>query len=144
MRLFPLVLPLFALFPAAPVAAQTPERDAEADRLAAELRVEADMQTMGDLVEALAKNLGQMHWLRALCYGEGDQKWRDWAGRMIEFEAGGDGLKRSDLVRAFNAGYYQEQARHATCSPSVATDAAALAENGRSLSAMLGDPFRGE
>jgi len=38
----------------------------------AELRVEADMITMNNLVEALAKNLGQMHYLRTLCFGDTD------------------------------------------------------------------------
>jgi len=43
----------------------------------AELRVEADMQTMTNIVEALSKNLGQIHYLRTLCFGSNDQKWRN-------------------------------------------------------------------
>jgi uncharacterized protein (TIGR02301 family) len=108
----------------------------------AELRVEADMVTMNSLAEALSKNLGQLHYLRTICYGPSDQKWRDYASRMMNIETGGDGAERRQLIRAFNAGYYQEEGRHAECSKAVAADAAALAENGRSISAMLGDPFR--
>ena len=111
-------------------------------RETAERRIEADMVTMNNLVEALSKNLGQMHYLRTLCYGEGDQKWRDYAGRMIELEISGDPTRRDQLVRAFNAGYFQEQARHNACGRAVAVDAAALAENGRHLAGMLGDPYR--
>ena len=108
----------------------------------AELRVEADMVTMNSLVEALSKNMGQLHYLRTVCFGPDDQKWRDYASRMMNIETAGDSADRRQLIRAFNAGYYQEEDRHPQCSNAVATDAAALSENGRHLSAMLGDPYR--
>lgn len=108
----------------------------------AELRVEADMITMNNLVEALAKNLGQMHYLRTLCFGDVDQKWRDLATEMMDIESGNDLDEKRELIRAFNAGYYQEEGRHAQCSGSVSADAAALAENGRHISSMLADPYR--
>ena len=108
----------------------------------AELRIEADMVTMNNLVEALAKNLGQMHYLRTLCFGDSDQKWREYASQMMNIEAGEDSAERRQLIRAFNAGFYQEEGRHANCSQAVSVDAAALAENGRHISTMLGDPYR--
>ena len=108
----------------------------------AELRVEADMVTMNSLVEALSKNMGQLHYLRSICYGPSDQKWRDYASQMMNIETAGDGPDRRQLIRAFNAGYYQEEGRHSQCSNAVGADAAALAENGRHISAMLGDPYR--
>ena len=108
----------------------------------AELRVEADMITMNNLVEALAKNLGQIHYLRALCFGESDQKWRDFATEMIEIESADNADEKRDLIKAFNAGYYQEEGRHKQCSKAVSADAAALAENGRHISTMLADPYR--
>lgn len=108
----------------------------------AELRVEADMVTMNNLVEALSKNLGQMHYLRTLCFGQGDQKWRNYASDMMTIETAGDSAQRRQLIRAFNAGYYQEEGRHSRCSNAVSADAAALAENGRHISTMLGDPYR--
>ena len=111
-------------------------------REAAELRVEQDMVTMTSLVEALAKNLGQIHYLRTLCFGLNDQKWRDYGQRMMEVESGGDTDRHRQLVRAFNAGYYQEKDRHTECSREVSADVAALAENGRHISSMLGDPYR--
>jgi len=111
-------------------------------REAAELRVEADMVKMTSLVEALAKNLGQMHYLRTLCFGESDQKWRDYMAAMLDTEAPGDVAKQRELTQAFNAGFYQEKQRHSVCSQSVNADVAALAENGRSVSRMLGDPYR--
>jgi uncharacterized protein (TIGR02301 family) len=111
-------------------------------REAAELRVERDMVTMTSLVEALSKNLGQIHYLRTLCFGPNDQKWRDYGQRMMQVESEGDEERHKQLVRAFNAGYYQEKARHSSCTNEVSVDVAALAENGRHISSMLGDPYR--
>lgn len=111
-------------------------------REAAELRVEEDMVTMTSLVEALSKNLGQIHYLRTLCFGPNDQKWRDYATNMMDIESDGDDERKRQLVRAFNAGYYQEQGRHDACSNQVSVDVAALAENGRHIASMLGDPYR--
>jgi len=111
-------------------------------REAAELRVEQDMVTMTSLVEALSKNLGQIHYLRTLCFGLDDQKWRDYGQRMMTVEANGDQDRHRQLVRAFNAGYYQEKERHTECTKEVSVDVAALAENGRHISSMLGDPYR--
>jgi len=111
-------------------------------RQEAELRVEADMQQMTNIVEALSKNLGQIHYLRTLCFGSNDQKWRNYANDLMQVEAPDDAEQRRQFVRAFNAGYYQEQERHARCTNKVSVDVAALAENSRNLATMLGDPFR--
>lgn len=128
---------------ASPLTAQEePMTEAERARMAAELRVEADMVKMKNLVEALAKNLGQLHYLRTICFGPEDQKWRDYASKMMNLESGNDAARRRALVRAFNVGYYQEEERYKTCSESVSIDAAALAENGRHIASMLGDPYR--
>ena len=118
------------------------KKAAQKAREEAELRVEADMVTMNNLVEALAKNLGQMHYLRTLCFGDVDQKWRDLAAEMMDIESGKDTEEKRQLIRAFNAGYYQEEGRHSECSRAVSADAAALAENGRHISTMLADPYR--
>ena len=136
MRIFVLIA-LFAW--SLPATAQTA---AEKARLEAESRVDADMVKMNNLVEAMAKNLGQLHYLRTLCFGTSDQKWRNYASEMMNIEAGVDSARRKNLVRAFNAGYYQEKDRHFTCSEAVSVDAAALAENGRHIASMLGDPYR--
>jgi len=111
-------------------------------RETAELRIEADMQRMTNIAEALSKNLGQIHYLRTLCFGTEDQKWRNYANDMMQIEAADNPKQRSQFIRAFNAGYYQEQERHNQCSSSVSIDVAALAENSRNLAAMLGDPYR--
>ena len=131
---------------ASPAAAQDSaaerRRAALEAREQAELRVEEGMVSMTSLVEAMARNLGQMHYLRTLCFGPDDQRWRDQMAQLLELEAGAAFELRRDLTRAFNAGYYEEQGRHSGCSQAVSADVAALAENGRSLATMLGDPYR--
>lgn len=111
-------------------------------REAAELRVERDMVKMKNLVDAMSRNLGQLHFLRTLCFGTEDQKWRELANTMMNLEAGDDSSRRRQLVKSFNAGYHVEENRFETCNQSVAVDAAALAENGRHIASMLGDPYR--
>ena len=107
-----------------------------------EKRIDNNMVTMTGLVEAMSNNLGQLHFLRTLCFGTNDQKWREVASDMMTIEAPKDATYRRQLVRAFNAGYYAQKDRYEACSAAVALDVAALSENGRHLATMLGDPYR--
>lgn len=128
---------------AAPISAQQPQSgDPQKAREEAEMRVESEMVQLNSIVEAMAMNLGQLHYLRTLCFGLDDQKWRNYAGQMIEVESPDDEERRGNLIQAFNKGYYIEQDRHKACSQDLALDVAALAENGRQLAGMLGDPYR--
>lgn len=107
-----------------------------------ENRIDKNMVTMTGLVEAMSNNLGQLHFLRALCFGNDDQKWRVTASDMMKIEAPADAAYRRQLIRAFNAGYYAQKDRYTSCTTAVALDVAALSENGRHLATMLGDPYR--
>ena len=60
----------------------------------------------------------------------------------MTMESGSDTGRKRQLVSSFNKGYYLEQNRFDTCTKDVSIDAAALAENGRNLASMLGDPYR--
>ena len=105
-------------------------------------RIEKDLTTMTDLPEAMANILGQLHYLRTLCFSNNDQKWRSKAAEMMRLEAKDNAAYHQQLIRAFNAGYYGQEARYSKCNKAVAIDVAALAETGRRLSIMLGDPYR--
>ena len=107
-----------------------------------ENRIDKNMMSMTGLVEAMANNLGQLHFLRTLCFGSDDQKWRKAAADMMRIEAPDNPAYHRQLIRAFNAGYYAQEDRNETCTQTVALDVAALSENGRRLSVMLGDPYR--
>lgn len=134
-----LASPLFTLSALAQTESESKEPDA---REQAESRIDDNMVTMGGLVEALANNLGQLHYLRTLCFSDDDQQWRKTANNMMDIEASKDSSRRRQLVRSFNAGYYEQKERYEECVNTVAVDVAALAENGRRLSIMLGDPYR--
>ena len=64
----------------------------------------------GQLVE-LSEVLGGSHYLRILCDGRGDQRWRDYMRGVIEREPSYNAL----LVEGFNRGYRNEEARFPTC-----------------------------
>lgn len=143
------VLLIFTFLLAVPATAQTmtetieqPTIDPNATTRQLENRIDQNMVTMTGLVEAMSNNLGQLHFLRALCFGSDDQKWRISASNMMQIEAPNDVSYRRQLIRAFNAGYYAQKDRYTSCTTEVALDVAALSENGRHLSTMLGDPYR--
>ena len=121
---------------------EQPALDPQATTGYLENRIDKNMVTMTGLVEAMSNNLGQLHFLRTLCFGSEDQKWRVEASNMMQIEAPNDVSYRRQLIRAFNAGYYAQKNRYTSCTTKVALDVAALSENGRHLSTMLGDPYR--
>lgn len=111
-------------------------------RESVEARLAAEMVNMPNMAEALSKNLGQLHYMRRLCFGKSDQTWRDYARSMMNIEAPNDQDRKAKLIKAFNEGFYEQQDRFANCSENVSIEAAAIAENGRHLASMLGDPYR--
>jgi uncharacterized protein (TIGR02301 family) len=64
----------------------------------------------GQLVE-LAEVLGGSHYLRILCEGRGDQRWRNYMRGVIEREPNYNAV----LVEGFNRGYRNEEARFPVC-----------------------------
>jgi uncharacterized protein (TIGR02301 family) len=64
----------------------------------------------GQLVE-LSEVLGGAHYLRILCEGRGDQRWRNYMRGVIEREPRYNAL----LVEGFNRGYRNEEARFPVC-----------------------------
>ena len=62
------------------------------------------------LVE-LAEVLGGSHYLRVVCEGRGDQRWRDYMRGVIQREPEYNAL----LVEGFNRGYRNEEARFPVC-----------------------------
>lgn len=62
------------------------------------------------LVE-LSEVLGGSHYLRVLCEGRGDQRWRNYMRGVIDREPEYNAL----LVEGFNRGYRNEEARFPVC-----------------------------
>jgi len=87
----------------------------------------------------LAEILGGAHYLRILCEGRGDQRWRDYMRGVMQREPN----YNSTLVEGFNRGYRDEEARFPTCDETTRQMEAELRARGlrvsRGLSARHGD-----
>lgn len=93
---------LLAATTAAPASAQQQPQPGQAAR--------GEDWYRGQLVE-LSEVLGGSHYLRILCDGRGDQRWRDYMRGVIEREPQYNAV----LVEGFNRGYRNEEARFPTC-----------------------------
>lgn len=93
---------------AAPASAQrNPQPSAQPE---SEQTLHGDEWYRGQLVD-LSAVLGGSHYLRILCEGRGDQRWRDYMRGIIEREPDYNAV----LVEGFNRGYREEEARFPEC-----------------------------
>ena len=87
----------------------------------------------------LGEVLGGTHYLRILCNGRGDQRWRDAMRGVIEREPS----YNAQLVEAFNRGYRNEETRFPECDATARQMEAELRARGlrvsQALSARHGD-----
>ena len=79
----------------------------------------------GQLVD-LSEILGGSHYLRILCEGRGDQRWREYMRGVISREPQYNGL----LVEGFNRGYRTEEARFPVCDETASQMEAELRARG--------------
>lgn len=93
---------------AAPAAAQQRQQQQQQPQAQSQLRGEEWYR--GQLIE-LSEVLGGAHYLRVICDGRGDQRWRDYMRGVIEREPNYNAV----LVEGFNRGYRDEEARFPTC-----------------------------
>ena len=94
---------------ALPAAAQQPRRQPQ-QQPQTEAPVRGEEWYRAQLVE-LSEVLGGAHYLRIICDGRDDQRWRTYMRGVIEREPTYNAL----LVEGFNRGYRQEEARFPTC-----------------------------
>jgi len=59
----------------------------------------------------LAEVLGRVHYLRVICIGRGDQRWREYMRSVLDREP----VLRRALSDSFNDGYRNEAARFPDC-----------------------------
>jgi uncharacterized protein (TIGR02301 family) len=82
----------------------------------------------------LSEVLGGSHYLRILCEGRGDQRWRTYMQGVIRREP-----QYSDqLVAGFNRGYRDQEARFPTCDETTRQMEAELRARGLRISQGLG------
>jgi uncharacterized protein (TIGR02301 family) len=93
----------------------------------------------GQLVE-LSEILGGAHYLRILCEGRDDQRWRDYMRGVIEREP----QHNAALVEGFNRGYRNEEARFPTCDGTTRQMEAELRARGLRVSQALSARHAGD
>lgn len=81
----------------------------------------------------LAEVLGGSHYLRILCSGRGDQRWRDAMRGVIQREPD----HNARLVEGFNRGYRNEEARFPECDTTAQQMEAELRARGVRVSQAL-------
>jgi uncharacterized protein (TIGR02301 family) len=82
----------------------------------------------------LAEVLGGSHYLRILCQGRGDQRWRTYMQGVIQREP----QYNDQLIAAFNRGYRDQEARFPTCDETTRQMEAELRARGLRISQGLG------
>ena len=82
----------------------------------------------------LAEVLGGSHYLRILCEGRGDQRWRTYMQGVIQREP----QYNDQLIAAFNRGYRDQEARFPTCDETTRQMEAELRARGLRISQGLG------
>jgi len=82
----------------------------------------------------LAEVLGGSHYLRIVCQGRGDQRWRAYMQGVIQREP----QYNDQLIGAFNRGYRDQEARFPTCDETTRQMEAELRARGVRISQGLG------
>jgi uncharacterized protein (TIGR02301 family) len=82
----------------------------------------------------LAEVLGGSHYLRIVCQGRADQRWRTYMQGVIQREP----QYNDQLVGAFNRGYRDQEARFPTCDETTRQMEAELRARGLRISQGLG------
>lgn len=77
----------------------------------------------------LSTVLGGAHYLRILCQGRADQRWRDYMKNVINREPN----YRNQLIEGFNRGYRDQEARYPACDATATTSEAELRAQGLRL-----------
>jgi len=126
---------LFALAAAAVVAAPAVAQPQSQPRS----QPQAQVQQGGDewyrqQLTQLAEVLGGSHYLRIVCQGRGDQRWRTYMQGVIQREP----QYNDQLIAAFNRGYRDQEARFPTCDETTRQMEAELRARGLRISQGLG------
>ncbi len=74
----------------------------------------------------LSTVLGGAHYLRVLCQGRADQRWRDYMKNVINREPN----YRNQMIEGFNRGYREEEARYPACDATATASESELRAQG--------------
>ena len=130
---------LFALAAAAVVAAPAVAQPQSQPQPQPQSQPQSQVPQGGDdwyrqQLTALAEVLGGSHYLRIVCQGRGDQRWRSYMQGVIQREP----QYNDQLIAAFNRGYRDQEARFPTCDETTRQMEAELRARGLRISQGLG------
>jgi uncharacterized protein (TIGR02301 family) len=100
------------------------------------------LQTYDTDLGGLSHVLGGMHYLRILCAGRGDQKWRSQMAQVMNLEGPPGTPRRVMMSQEFNAGYREQEERFTACTPDAQASEKTLMGQGARLSQALGARHR--
>lgn len=126
--LFALVILALPGFASAQSAAPPPVRNIDTTK---------PLQTYETDLGGLSHVLGGMHYLRILCAGRGDQKWRAQMSQVMNLEGPPGTPRRVLMSQEFNAGYREQEERFSACSPDAQGSEKTLMALGGRLSQAL-------
>lgn len=90
----------------------------------------------------LAHVLGGAHYIRILCSGKGDQRWREQMQRFMGLEGPPGTPRRALMVAEFNEGYREQEQRYSGCSPDAQNAENDLKTQGARFSQALAARYR--
>ena len=122
-----------AVLVAAPAVAQPQSQPQTLSQPQAQVQPGGDEWYRQQLTQ-LAEVLGGSHYLRIVCQGRGDQRWRTYMQGVIQREP----QFNDQLIAAFNRGYRDQEARFPTCDETTRQMEAELRARGLRISQGLG------
>ena len=99
-------------------------------------------QSYGANLTALAEVLGEAHYIRRLCYGRADQRWRDQMMRFMNLEGPPGAPQRKAMSDSFNDGYREQEERFPDCTPEAKSYEQSLKAKGARLANALAARYR--
>ncbi len=90
----------------------------------------------------LAHVLGGAHYIRVLCTGKADQRWREQMQKFMNLEGSPGTPRRAVMVQEFNEGYREQEQRYSSCSPDAQTAENQLKTQGARYSQALAARYR--
>jgi uncharacterized protein (TIGR02301 family) len=98
--------------------------------------------TYADDLAALSHVLGSAHYIRRLCSGRADQRWREQMRKFMDLEGPPGTPQRSMMVQQFNEGYREQEQRFPACTPDAQAYEATLKTMGARLATGLAARYR--
>jgi uncharacterized protein (TIGR02301 family) len=90
----------------------------------------------------LAHVLGGAHYIRVLCSGKADQRWREQMQKFMNLEGPPGTPRRAVMVQEFNEGYREQEQRYSGCSPDAQAAENQLKAQGGRYSQALAARYR--